>query len=89
MKKEFEEQEHVMRDEGSLQWIKNIFTLYDKRTMFVIALQCMSEGGSPMMLLCITLFLLEHHIEPTMASYYICIVVIPEALSVFWGLFAD
>lgn len=42
-----------------------------------------------MLNICATQYLLKKGIEPFDATLYMCIVALPEALSLFWGILAE
>ena len=76
-------------NEGVTKFLSNIWNHYDRRTLFLIAMQFINEGGSTMLALACTLFFLHEEIEPYHATLYMCWIVAPEACSFFWGMFAD
>jgi hypothetical protein len=57
--------------------------------MLLIALQFINEGGNTMLALSCTLYFLKLKVEPTEATYYLCLIMIPEALGFFWGMLID
>jgi hypothetical protein len=57
--------------------------------MALVAAQYCSEGGSVMLSICCTLFLLRREVQPTDATYYLCLIALPEALMLFWGIFVE
>ena len=67
----------------------NIWIIYDRLTLFLIAMQYVNEGGSVMLSLCCTLWFLHLGIEPWQCTGFMCWIVLPECCSFFWGMFAD
>ena len=49
----------------------------------------MNEGGTLMLNIVTTIFYATHDITPRMASCYMCVVALPEALTFIWGCFVD
>jgi Na+/melibiose symporter-like transporter len=86
---EVEEEERLRTNEGVFKFLYNIVEIYDRRTMFLVAMQYINEGGSVMLALTCTLFFLHKKVEPYDATIYLCFIVSPEAFSFFWGMFAD
>jgi len=76
-------------NEGFFTFLTNCWSIYERKTLALIALQYVNEGGSVMLAICCTLYMLKQEIEPTQATYYMCIIVAPEALAIFWGTFAE
>ena len=80
---------HIRENEGMFKWLENCIKFYDWRILLLIAMQYINEGGTLMLTLSCTLYFLKQHEEPVTATYYMCLISLPEALSFFWGMISD
>jgi MFS family permease len=79
----------VRVDEGELKWMDNLRTIYDRKTLFLIAMQYINEGGTAMIELACYLLFLNQEVEPAEAMYLMMIIMAPEVFSIFWGMLSD
>jgi hypothetical protein len=84
-----EEYEPQNRDMSFWATYSNIYYLYERRTMALIALQYINEAGSIVLQISCTLYFIKCHVEPVTATWYMCIISLPEALMVFYGAFVE
>jgi hypothetical protein len=73
-----------------LSFLVNALTLYDGRTMTLIALQYFSEGAMFMICLTSTIMFSSHfQIGPARATLWLALVCLPEGLIFVYGMIAD
>ena len=78
------------REKQNFQCIRNILSLYDKRTLLLIGLTFFNEGSEFMLILAVTYqFLVYYHAEPMIVTLHIALICIPEGLAFVFGLLSD
>ena len=71
-------------------WFSNSVTLYDGRTVFLIAANFFSEGAMFMICLMSTLMYRDtFHLEPGMATLHLAAICLPEGLIFFFSVISD
>ena len=71
-------------------FLRNIFSLYDKRTLLLIALTFFNEGAEFMMILAVSYqYLISWESEPSVVSLHIAGICLPEGLAFVFGLLSD
>jgi hypothetical protein len=74
----------------SFTFFRNIWSLYDKRTLLLIGLTFFNEGAEFMTILACTIQFYEFwEMEPQYASLHMALICIPQGLSFVFGLLAD
>jgi hypothetical protein len=73
-----------------LKCCTNIWTKYEKRTLFLICVAFFNEGAEFMTLLACTFKLTTNeHLEPAAVTLYIAEIASPVILAAFFGLLSD
>jgi hypothetical protein len=71
-------------------WFSNTVTLYDQRTVFLIAANFFSEGAMFMICLMSTLMYRDtFHLEPAMATLHLAAICLPEGLIFLLSVVSD
>jgi len=77
------------QNEGYFKFLENCFTIYERYTLTLIALQFFNESASLMIYICCAIFFDLRGVSAVDATYYLCIIVSPEAMQLFWGVFSE
>jgi len=77
-------------DRNLFSWFSNSVTLYDRRTVFLIAANFFSEGAMFMICLMSTLMYRDvFHLQPGMATLHLAAICLPEGLIFFFSVISD
>ena len=77
-------------DRNLFSWFSNSVTLYDRRTVFLIAANFFSEGAMFMICLMSTLMYRDtFHLEPGMATLHLAAICLPEGLIFIFSVVSD
>lgn len=85
-----EDHNHVKATRHLFSWFTNSMTLYEKRTVFLIALNFFSEGAMFMICLVSTLIFRDFfHLEPSKATLMLAAICLPEGLIFIFAVISD
>lgn len=68
-----------------VQFLRNCYEKYERKTLTLIALQYINQGGAAMMNLSCTIYFFEQNIEPSTATLYMVLILLPTVLSFLFG----
>jgi len=84
-----EEDEYEKENKKRFPFLRNIMTIYDKKTLLMIGLTFFNEGAEFMLVLAVTKQFIEWDVSPAIVSLHIALLNLPQGLSFFFGFLSD